>query len=237
MWLSLDFCAALKRAAPALAVHGRLPRSGKPSRLILSLRSLPRRVRMRVGDRCQAHRCAGGGVGSTRITETELAARNRRAGFPAPLGFADQEDEARLRSTWPAPDGRGRPAPARRGRAAMCEHDVRPLTSGARCSCPRGERVAAAEPCRTAARCGQRERQFEKCVAGAAGRGGAVSPLTPGSPVRPTDCAPACGLPPAAAGIVRHSPEMHFSARRRAGGFPDRGSRAVDGESGRGGAM
>ena len=28
---------------------------------------------MRVGDRCQTHRCAGGGVGSTRITETELA--------------------------------------------------------------------------------------------------------------------------------------------------------------------
>ena len=27
-------------------------------------------------------------------------------------------DEARLRSAWPAPDGRGRPAPARRGRAA-----------------------------------------------------------------------------------------------------------------------
>ena len=27
-------------------------------------------------------------------------------------------DEARLRRTWPAPDGRGRPAPARRGRAA-----------------------------------------------------------------------------------------------------------------------
>ena len=78
------------RAAPALAVRGRLPRSGKPSRLVPSLRSLPRRVGRRVGDRCQAHRCAGGGVGSTRITETELAARNRRAGFPAPLRFADQ---------------------------------------------------------------------------------------------------------------------------------------------------
>jgi hypothetical protein len=46
---------------------------------------------MRVDDRCQAHRCAGGGVGSTRITETELAARNRRAGFPAPQRFADRE--------------------------------------------------------------------------------------------------------------------------------------------------
>jgi len=39
---------------------------------------------MRVGDTCQAHRCAGGGVGSTRITETELAAGNRLAGFAAP---------------------------------------------------------------------------------------------------------------------------------------------------------
>ncbi len=80
----------LRRAAPALAVRSRLPRSGKPSRLVPSLRSLPRRVGMRVGGRCQAHRCAGGGVGSTRITETELAARNRRAGFPAPVRFADQ---------------------------------------------------------------------------------------------------------------------------------------------------
>ena len=82
---------APRRAAPALAVRGRLPRSGKSSRLILSLRSLSRRVRMRLGDRCQAHRCAGGRLGSTRITQTELAARNRRAGFPAPLGFADRE--------------------------------------------------------------------------------------------------------------------------------------------------
>jgi len=38
---------------------------------------------MRVDDRCQAHRCAGGGVRSTRITGTELAARNRSARFPA----------------------------------------------------------------------------------------------------------------------------------------------------------
>ena len=34
-------CAALKRAAAALAVHGRLPRSGKPSRLIPSLTLAP----------------------------------------------------------------------------------------------------------------------------------------------------------------------------------------------------
>ena len=55
--------------------------------------------------------------GITRITETELAATNRRAGFPAPQRFA-VGTKRRLRSAWPAPDGRGRPAPARRGRAA-----------------------------------------------------------------------------------------------------------------------
>jgi hypothetical protein len=38
---------------------------------------------MRVCDTCQARRCAGGCVGSTRITCTELAARNRSARFPA----------------------------------------------------------------------------------------------------------------------------------------------------------
>ena len=42
------------RAAPALAVRVRLPRSGKSARLILSLRSLTRRVGMRLGDRCEA---------------------------------------------------------------------------------------------------------------------------------------------------------------------------------------
>ena len=39
--------------------------------------------------------------GSTRITETGLAARNRRAGFPA-LVASVSRDEARLRGTWPA---------------------------------------------------------------------------------------------------------------------------------------
>ena len=72
------------RGAPALAVRGPLRGAGKSSRLVLSLRSPPRRVGMRLGDRCQAHRCAGGDLGSTRITETGLAARNRLSGFPAP---------------------------------------------------------------------------------------------------------------------------------------------------------
>ncbi len=106
---------ALKRAAAALAVHGRLPQSGKPSRLGPSLRSLPRRVGKRVGDTCQAHRCAGGSVGSTRITETELAARNRRAGFPAPLGFADRETKR---------DSAAR-GPLQTAAAAQHRHDAR----------------------------------------------------------------------------------------------------------------
>ena len=41
LWLSPNSCAALKRAAPALAVRDRLPRSGKPSRLIPSLTLAP----------------------------------------------------------------------------------------------------------------------------------------------------------------------------------------------------
>jgi hypothetical protein len=39
------------------------------------------------------------------------------------------------------------------------------------------------------------QRQFEKCVAGVATRGGAVSPLPPGLAASPTDGAPACALP------------------------------------------
>jgi len=81
-------------------------------------RSLPRRVRMRVGDRCQAHRCAGGRVGSTRITETELARDESPRRFSRSAGLRWWRDEATLGSPWPAPDGRGRPAPPRRVRAA-----------------------------------------------------------------------------------------------------------------------
>jgi hypothetical protein len=45
-------------AVPALSGRGRLPRAGKRSPLILSLRPLPRRVADAFGDICQAHRCA-----------------------------------------------------------------------------------------------------------------------------------------------------------------------------------
>jgi len=94
------------RAAPALAVRGRLPRSGKSSRLIRSLRSLPRRVRMRLGDRCQAELLPAAFCdlrGSQRP--------NSPRGIAAPIFL--------LRRAWPAPDGRGRPAPARCERAAL----------------------------------------------------------------------------------------------------------------------
>jgi hypothetical protein len=151
-------------------------------------------------------------------------ARTRREESPrrfsrSALRFAEREDEARLRSTWPAPDGRGRPAPPRRGRAAGVRSGRSWLPMRV-WSCPWGERVARGEatlqPTRDAA---SAHRQFEKCAAGAPGRGGAVSPLTFGTPVRPTDGAPACAHPPAAAGIVSRTPETHFSARRpRRGG-------------------
>src|SRR5688572_21632974 len=68
--------------------------AGKRPALEHSLRSTPRRVRMRVGDTCQAHRCAGGAVGSTRITWTKLAARNRSARFPASRCVAGQEADS-----------------------------------------------------------------------------------------------------------------------------------------------
>jgi hypothetical protein len=57
---------------------------------------------MRVDDTCQAHRCAGRPLGSTRITQDEVAARNRRARFPAShcggvLRIASAVDPARPR--------------------------------------------------------------------------------------------------------------------------------------------
>ena len=100
------------RVVPVLAVRGRLPRAalrrdsarpeplskgGKSSRLILSLRSRPRRVGMRpsassgraelgrsaLGRQMSGGTIACGDLKSTRITETGLAARNRCADFPA----------------------------------------------------------------------------------------------------------------------------------------------------------
>ena len=63
-------------------------------------------------------------------------------------------------------------------------------------------RVSAAEPCRPKRDAASAQRQLEKCLVGVPGRGGAVSWLPFGSPVRRNDWALACGLPPAAAGIV-----------------------------------
>ena len=128
--------------------------------------------------------------GSTRITETGLAARNRRAGFPAPVASVPG-DEARLRGTWPAPDGRRRPAPARRGRAA-CSSKARvlrgepgpdkgltPVQSPRRvlsATCARGPSFLPRDPLSTVERscgsrtCGRRE-SFRRAGAATACRG------------------------------------------------------------------
>ena len=67
-----------------------------------------------------------------RITETELAARNRRAGFPAPLGFADRETKRDPQHV--ARSRRPRPSSTATARAGgVCEVNVRPA-SGALCS-------------------------------------------------------------------------------------------------------
>ena len=135
---------------------------------------------MRVGDTCQAHRCAGGGVGSTRITGTELAARNRVARFPA------------SRCT-PCSKGRGRLAPAR-----PRDRDVASTTASASSlfgSPPPGEAMLARRAIRPA-RCVS----SEKCIVGVPRRGGADSALKYGLPRCPTDWALAYELPEAAAG-------------------------------------
>jgi hypothetical protein len=68
---------------------------------------------MRLGDTCQAHRCAGGRLRSTRITRTELAARNRRADFPAPQTSLTPQHVARSRRPRPSSTGTPREGSAR----------------------------------------------------------------------------------------------------------------------------
>jgi hypothetical protein len=99
------------RTAPVLAVRGRLPRSGKPSRLIPSLRSVPRSSRDAVGRQMPGGIIAGGGCD---LHGSQGA--NSPRGIAAPIFL--------LRSEWPAPDGRSRPAPARRARAALSRVDA-----------------------------------------------------------------------------------------------------------------
>ena len=74
----------LPDAAPALSGRGPLPRAGKRLRFVLSLRSPPRRVRMRVGDTCQAHRCDGGFQGGADHTPGTRRAESLRP-FSAPV--------------------------------------------------------------------------------------------------------------------------------------------------------
>ncbi len=71
-----------------------------------------------------------------------------------------------------------------------------------------GLRRSIVGPRRNAASAG---RQFEKCAAGAPIRGGADSPPPRGSPIGPTDWAPALGLP---------KPERPSSGHRRRCIFP-----------------
>jgi len=61
-------------------------------------------------------------------------------GFPLRRASLIRRTKRRLRSAWPAPDGRGRPAPARRGRAAVSwlSSDSAPL--------PRGGKRSRLEP-------------------------------------------------------------------------------------------
>src|SRR5688572_12800971 len=88
---------------------------------------------MRVDDRCQAHRCAGGGVGSTRITGPELAATNRSGRFPAARRAPRSKGRGRL---VPARAG-GQRSPRRRRRPSpstgtvVCGHDALPSPAAA----------------------------------------------------------------------------------------------------------
>ena len=95
-------------AVPALSGRGRLPRAGKRSPLILSLRSLPRRVAEAFSDICQAHRCAIAFQGVTDHTEGTRREESLRpfSRARAPCG----------RSACLAPYGLGRPRPALRDR-------------------------------------------------------------------------------------------------------------------------
>jgi len=81
------------------------PRPASAVRKIVAARTLAslvtRRVGMRLGDRCQAELLPVVVVRPTRITETGLAARNRRADFPASPRMA--------RSRRPRPPSTGAP--------------------------------------------------------------------------------------------------------------------------------
>ena len=108
---------AAGRARPALAVRGRLPRSPSTG----SARPEPgRRAENRRGSYLAAlndaavdalrRQMSGGTIAgvdlrSTRITETGLAARNRRADFPAPQASLTAQHVARSRRPRPSSTG------------------------------------------------------------------------------------------------------------------------------------
>jgi hypothetical protein len=101
-----------RRAAgtPALAVRARLPRSGKSWRLILSLRSMTRRVRDALARQTSGALMRRWWVGPARITGPELAARNRRADFPASQRVA-RSRRPRPSSTGTPREGSAQPVP------------------------------------------------------------------------------------------------------------------------------
>ena len=131
------------RAAPALAVRARLPRSGKPSRLVRSLRSSSRLSRDARGRQMPGAlmRRWSRGIYADHRDRTRREESPRR--FSGSDGLRWHADEARLRSAWPAPDGRGRPAPARPGRAARHPSKCFQICSRARAAVRAGQRERA----------------------------------------------------------------------------------------------
>ena len=117
-----------RRGGRAGSAAAAAPHAGKS----LTARTL-RRSRgdygMRVGDMCQARRCACASVRHTRITMGEVAAKNRRARFPAAqkvgvLRIASAPDLARPPHTSPAKIPRNRPAPLSVGSARLVRRDL-----------------------------------------------------------------------------------------------------------------
>ena len=101
-------CAALPLTRRAGTGRPRpTPRAGKSSPLVPSLRSLPRRVGTRLGDRCQAHRCAGGSQdGADHTDRTRREESPRRLSGSAALDFS-RSSAARAPLRGPRPSSAG----------------------------------------------------------------------------------------------------------------------------------
>ena len=194
-------------AVPALAVRGRLPRAGKRAPLMLSLRSLPRRVRDAVRRHMRCGRWAWGFQ-----TCTDCRAQTRRAESLRPFSRARALCG---RNACLAPYGLGRPRPALRDRqpftSTIDSGEGEVLDDMAK-DCP-DRATPGAGARRGTARFGQRAASVRKMHRRRSDRGGADSPPARGAPVGPTDWAPVLRMTRAGAAIVRPSPEVYFSAR------------------------